>query len=199
MIILPTTPAPADYSVSLVDYGSTLTPPLGGAEQRINRAGSKLELSVVMPPMRNKEEGRLFVVALMKAKSEGLRMSFPLGGIVPENNPGEPIVRSEGETGTLIRIGGFTPGYTYETGQPFSIIGPDGTSYLHYAALGKFATAAGISNIEIYPPAREIFPLGSPCNFHAPIIEGLVDGDPTSWNISVDHLLGIEFTVRERK
>ena len=112
MINLPPTPAPSDYSVSLVDYGSTLTPPLGGAEQRINRAGSKLELSVVMPPMRNKEEGRLFALALMRAKSEGLRMQFPLGGIVPENNAGDPVTRFNGETGTTLRLNGFTPGWT---------------------------------------------------------------------------------------
>jgi len=199
MINLPTTPAPADYSVSLVDYGSTLTPPLGGAEQRINRAGSKLQISVVMPPMRNKDEGRRFVTALMQAKNQGLRMPFPLGGIDPGNNVGSPVIRFDGETGTTLRLEGFTPGFSYLEGQPFSVTGPDGTSYIHFIRTAKTATASGVSNVDIWPPAREIFQAGNVCNFRIPVIEGLIDGDPLEWNISVEQFLGIEFTLRERK
>lgn len=199
MIELPETPAPVSFTARLIDFGTTLVPPLGGAEQRINRSGSKMELSVVMPPMRNKDEGRIFVSKLIQAQSLGLRMKYPLAGLGSNQDPGSPVVRLDGQIGTILRVGGLTPGFSTVEGQPFSVTAADGTSYLHYITRAVNATASGNNNFDVWPPLRDIFNIGDVCEFTNPVIEGLIEGDAREWNISVEHLVGIEFTIRERK
>lgn len=198
MIQLPDNPAPAACNFTLIDFGSTLRPQLGGAEQRINRGGSKVFLSVTMPPMENREQGRKFVSRLIRAKSEGLRMDYPLGGI-EVGNPGAPETANNNQIGSVLALTGFTPGYQLKEGQPFSIIDSNGYSYLHFIAEDATVDIGGSVSASIYPPLRELFNIGASCNFLQPVIEGVVDGDDTEWSLSVDHILEISFGVRERK
>src|SRR3546814_1410678 len=70
VIVLPSDPAPNGATPMLRDFGGTLTPFLGGPEQRINRLGTRLGIRVSMPPMRNGDNGRIFVSRLLQARSE---------------------------------------------------------------------------------------------------------------------------------
>jgi len=198
MINLPTSPAPADYAVTLIDYGSTLTPPLGGAEQRINRLGSKFRVAFAMPPMRNKDEGRVFVSRLIRGKSEGARIPLPLSGI-DVGSPGSPVIAGAAQIGRIINFSGFSSGYEIKEGQPFSIQDAAGTHFLHYASAPATADAGGAATITIDPAVRVVFNNNAPCHFETPMIEGLVEGDNLEWGMSVDHLLQLEFAIRERK
>src|SRR3546814_6357232 len=74
VIVLPSDPAPNGATPMLRDFGGTLTPFLGGPEQRINRLGTRLGIRVSMPPMRNGDNGRIFVSRLLQAKQDRLLM-----------------------------------------------------------------------------------------------------------------------------
>src|SRR3546814_3983584 len=71
VIVLPSDPAPNGATPMRRDFGGTLTPLLGGPEQRINRLGTRLGIRVSMPPMRNGDNGRIFVSRLLHAKTLG--------------------------------------------------------------------------------------------------------------------------------
>jgi len=197
MQLLPPSPAPQDVTVSAVDFGNTLTPPLGGAQQRINRPGNRWMLSVTMPPMPTDEIGRIFISRLVRAKSEGLRMKFPLNG-VNVGNPGSPVIDGAGQAGRLINLRGFAPNYTVKEGFFFSIE-TNGTHYLYHVNDGITLDASGAGSIIINPMLREPPNDGDPCNFAEPMIEGLVEGQDWEWNYSLAHNSEMSFDLKERK
>jgi len=199
MKILPTTPAPSAVTPSLVDFGNTLTPALGGSEQRINRLGNRFRLSVTMPPMQNKEQGMKFVNRLVRGRSEGLRMKFPLSGFNP-GTPGSPAVDGANHAGRLLDVAGFTPGYQIKEGQFFSIE-TDGQHYLYMIdADNSSSTGAPYgANLVINPMLRIPPSDGDICHFAQPMIEGLIEGSETQWNYALDYNVGIEFTIKERR
>lgn len=201
MIDLPISPAPARYKVTAIDFGATLTPPLGGADQRINRPGSKFSVEFTMPPMFNKEEGRLFTTRLMRGQRQGARLPFPLGGIEPgvASTQVTPKLFGAAQTGTTINLYHFVGGYQVQEGQPFSIEDAAGNHYLHFAAETRTAQANGTMSLLIEPGIREIFPTATACHFEEPMIQGLCEGDAKEWDVSVEKILGIVFTIRERK
>lgn len=197
---LPTTPAPQVATPSYVDFGSTLTPALGGSEQRINRLGNRFRLSVTMPPMENRDEGRVFLARLIRGKSEGLRMRFPLAGFNP-NSPiavGTPNIIGSGHSGRSIPIRNFSPGYTVKEGQFFSIF-TDGGHFLHMA--DEEVTANGIGNLSLtINPLLRVSPNdGAVLHFEQPMIEGLIEGNEQQWDYALDYSVGLEFSIKERR
>ncbi len=78
MIDLPTDIGPSSASAALIDFGAFLTPPLGGPVQRVDRMGNRFRISVGMPPMLSASDGRRWVSRLIRGKTEGARMPFPL-------------------------------------------------------------------------------------------------------------------------
>ena len=202
MKVLPTTPAPQVATPSYVDFGATLTPSLGGSEQRINRLGNRFRLSVTMPPMQNKEAGRVFIARLIRGHSEGLRMNFPLGGFNPgtEAEIGSPVVSGSSQSGRLLNLRGFTPGYTVKEGQFFSILTgtPEG-HFLYQADEEVTANFTGAIQLTINPLLRVSPDDGDICFFHKPKIEGLVEGSDWQWDYALDYNVGIEFVIKERR
>ncbi|WP_430635017.1 hypothetical protein [Sphingomonas hankookensis] len=55
----------------LLQWGSELTPTLGGVTQRLDRIGSRHAIDVQMPPMRIEADGRRWIARLLRAKQEG--------------------------------------------------------------------------------------------------------------------------------
>lgn len=196
MKILPTSPAPQVATPSVVDFGSTLTPALGGPEQRINRLGNRWRLAVTMPPMQNKDEGRVFISRLVRGRSEGVRMRFPLAGFNP-GSPGSPNVQGSGQAGRILNLSGFQAGYTVKEGQFFSIE-TNGTHYLHQADGEVTADGSGVAQLTINPLLRVSPGNGDVCHFAQPMIEGLVEGQEWQWDYALDYTVGIEFTIKER-
>src|SRR3546814_2231823 len=92
----------------LRDFGGTLTPFLGGPEQRINRLGTRLGIRVSMPPMRNGDNGRIFVSRLLQAKQDRLLMDWPPPGFTI-GAPGSPLVSTAASGGTALAIKTLTP------------------------------------------------------------------------------------------
>lgn len=197
MKVLPSTPAPQVATPSYVDFGSTLTPALGGAEQRINRLGNRFRLAVTMPPMENKDEGRVFIARLIRGRSEGVRMKFPLSGFNP-GSPGSPVVNGGGQSGRLLQLRGFNSGYTVKEGQFFSIE-KNGSHYLYQADEEVSADNSGIMQLTINPLLRASPADGATCHFVEPMIEGLIEGSDWQWDYALDYSVGIEFVIKERR
>lgn len=197
MKVLPSSPAPQGATPSYVDFGSTLTPALGGAEQRINRLGNRFRLAVTMPPMENKDEGRVFIARLIRGRSEGVRMKFPLSGFNP-GDPGSPVVNGGGQSGRLLQLRGFASGYTVKEGQFFSIE-KGGSHYLYQADEEVSANGAGVMQLTINPLLRASPVDGATCHFAEPMIEGLIEGSDWQWDYALDYSVGLEFVIKERR
>lgn len=199
MIDLPTDPAPRDVSLTLLDFGNTIAPFLGGPEQRINRLGSRYSLAVTMPPMRNAEQGQKFVSRLTRGKSEGVKMKLPLGGVNPGTAAeiGEPKIWVS-TSGRTIRLKGFVEGYTIKEGQMFSVE-TGGTHYVYMSNTEATVSAGGNVNLEVSPLLRVPHLVDDRVHFLEPMIEGFIEGQDWQWSYALDHTVGIQFTVRERK
>jgi len=194
MIDLPDYPAPASAQPAMIDFGGTLTPSLGGPVQRINRMGSRTRLSVSMPPM-NKANARKWVNRLMRGKSEGVRMPFPLLDFNP-GLPGSVLVNGASQSGSSLIVDGATPNYPFREGQPFSVL-TGGKHYLHWVTAETIASNTGTATMPIVPMLRLSPADNSVCYFGRPMIEGFILGEEWSWQMSVEHIVGIEFVISE--
>lgn len=194
MIELPDSPAPNGVSPTLIDYGLILRPALGGAVQRVDRAGSRFRAEVSFPPMRP-DTARRFISRLLDAKREGLRIEYPLLG-VSQGIPGTPVVDGAGQTGTTLAVRGLTPRYAFKEGFWLSIV-KAGQHYLHNCRSNAVAGGDGATTVTITPPLRTDFPDGAAIHLAKPMIEGLIDGNEWSWSIPVERLIALQVTIEE--
>lgn len=195
MIDLPDWPTPNGADLALQDFGAFLTPALGGPVQRVNRMGSRFKISVSMPPLTSAKVGRQWVSRLVQGKSEGVRMPLPLLDFDP-GLPGTVLVNGAGQTGSSLIVDGATPNYIFREGQPFSIL-TGGKHHLYLVRTETIANGSGQATLPISPMLRRPHADNDPCHFGEPMIEGFISGDELSWNLSLEHLIGIQFDIAE--
>lgn len=196
MIQLPSLPAPNGASPGYVDFGGFLTPVLGGRVQRLDRMGNRFKLHVSMPPMPSADTGRIFVSRLIRGKTEGVLMEYPLLDFEP-GAPGSPLVNGGGQAGRTLIADGFTPNYSIREGQWFSLV-HDGQRYLHNVDAGVTANASGQATLSISPMLRVEPDDDDVLEFGKPMIEGFIMGEEWRWEMSLAHHLGMEFEIEER-
>ena len=196
MITLPTSPAPVAAAPYIVDFGGFLTPGLGGEVQRLDRMGNRFGIAVTMPPLESEEDGRILVGRLIRGKTEGVLTQFPLLSFDP-GSPGAPLVNGTGQSGKSLICDGFTAGYTIKEGQWFSLI-HGGRRYLHNVDAQVAANGSGQATLTISPMLRIEPANNAVLEFAQPMIEGFIHGEEWRWQMSLEHLIGIEFEVRER-
>lgn len=195
MITLPTDPAPVGASPSLIDFGGFLEPGLGGEVQRLDRMGNRFAISVSMPPMQI-ETGRVFISRLIRGKTEGVRMEYPLCDFNP-GAPGTPRVNGAGQAGRLLVCDGFMPGYQVKEGQPFTVV-TDGRYYLYFSDAAVTANGSGQLTLQFSPMLRAGPADNDLLLFTQPLIEGFIHGEEWRWSMDLNRMVGIEFDVRER-
>jgi hypothetical protein len=195
MIELPASPAPNGVTPRLIDYGAVLRSPTGGASLRLDRAGSRFAAEVSFPPMKA-DTARVFVSRLLDAKSEGLRIEYPLLDI-RQGNPGNPVVDGAGQAGKTLKLRGLTPGYAFREGFWLSIEDEVGQHYLHNCRSNGVAAPTGRATMTITPALRWPFANGAKVHLAKPMIEGLVDGNEFSWQIPVNRLIALAVTIEE--
>ena len=196
---LPNEPAPRNVTMGYVDFGTTLTPALGGSETRVNRLGNRFRVQVTMPPMST-EDARIWVARLVRGRSEGVRMLLPLGVGIPPISFSEilaPKISGSGQTGRVINMFDFEPGYTVKEGQFFSIFNDEQHS-VYMADEDATANGLGFMTLTINPLLRKSYPNGTRCLFRKPHIEGLVEGDDWNWDLALDGTVPLSFTIKER-
>jgi hypothetical protein len=183
-----------DSAVIPVRFGGILRPSSGGPEMILNRLGDRTSVRVTTPPLMNTTDGRILFQRLLRGLSDGVLMKFPNRGSVV-GSPGSPVVSVAVSGGSAVTIGGLSSGYTIREGQPFSII-HGGRRYLYFS--NQDATASGGSaSTTVRPLIRTPLSIGDVVELAAPMIEGIVDGDPTAWERSAANMAPFTFTVRE--
>lgn len=192
-IELPADPAPATATPRLLDFGATLTPPMGGPAQRLNRIGARYAVDVAMPPL-TPDQRRVFVARLARGMTEGVLMRFPQPGL-DAGEPGAPVVSGAGQQGSALRIRGLAAGYVIREGQALSIIFA-GRRYLHLAT-ADVAVAAGAALVPIVPMLRVSPNDGAVVEIKEPMIEGNLSGNELPWQIELDHNTNLAFTISE--
>lgn len=197
MIELPTWAVPNGASPFLIDFGGFLTPGLGGEVQRIDRMGNRFGITVSLPPVVGKDRGRILVSRMIRAKTEGVRIEYPLLDFAP-GNAGTILIDGAGQTGRTLDVKGALPHYAFREGQPFSVENSDGRHYLHFVDTDAVADAAGDASLTISPMLREEFGDGDSCHFAKPMVEGFIEGDEWRWRLSIERHINIEFELRER-
>ena len=195
MIELPSCPAPNGASPSLYDRGYTVEGAAGGASLRVDRPGSRYRIAVTYPVM-DAETARIFVSRLIRAKSQGLRIPYPLQG-VNQGSAGAPVVDGADQQGTSIAIRNCTPGHRFKEGYWLSIEGADGQHYLDNIAATVDAGADGTCTLPLSLPLRTPFADGAAVHAAKPMIEGLVEGDEVNWNLALAGLAQLSFAIRE--
>lgn len=192
-ILLPSSPGIRAGKPRLLDFGGTLTPPLGGPAQKLNRLGNRFQLDVELATSPGDTTGRIFVNRLLRALTAGAILPFPQD--MDSGLPGTPVVDGAGQLGSSLQLRGFTPGYQVLEGQFFSII-YGGRRYLH-AAADNVATGTGQLVLPIVPMLRISPNDGATCEFGQPMIEGFLSGNSQEWALQRDPYLDISFTITE--
>ncbi len=195
MIDLPTDIGPSSASAALIDFGAFLTPPLGGPVQRVDRMGNRFRISVGMPPMLSASDGRRWVSRLIRGKTEGARMPFPLLDFDP-GAPGAPLINGAGQTGTSMIMDGFTPNYVLREGQFFSIV-TGGRHHLYNVRTETIASNTGTVTLPISPMIRVAHLDNDVCHFGQPMIEGFILGEEFAWSMSIERHIGLGFDIVE--
>lgn len=194
MIDLPLSPAPAAATPALLFFGAQLTPALGGPVQQVERMGTRFRLSVTMPPMRG-ATARQWVARLVRGKSAGVRMPFPLLDFDP-GIPGQFLVNGGGQSGKALAIDGGRPNYVFREGQFFSIL-TGGQHYLHMVTAETIASGAGAGTIPIEPMLRVSPADNAELHVARPMIEGFIAGEELSWEMGLAHFQQWAFDIAE--
>lgn len=196
MIELPDWAIPNGAEAGLIDFGSFITPALGGEVQRIDRMGNRHRISITFPPMPSDKKGRILVSRLKRAKTEGLRIEYPLLDFKP-GAPGSPLVKGAGQSGTSLILDGFTPYYAIREGQWFSIE-TNGRHYLYSVNDEVIADASGNATISINPMLRAEPNDNDVCHFAKPMIEGFAQGNEFAWTMALERNIGLAIDIEER-
>lgn len=196
VIELPAWAVPNSIEPYLRDFGTVLTPFLGGPEQRINRLGTRFGLRVTLPPMPTRDLALIVQSRLLRAREDRLRMEW----IQPDFDtgaPGTPMISAAVAAGTSIPLKGMASGYTVKEGQMLSII-RGSRRYIHMFSADGAASAGGTLQAGIWPMIRASLVTNDIVEIAKPMIEGFVSpGDELSWQISVDRFASFSFTVAE--
>lgn len=194
MIELPAEFVPRDAAPSLLDYGMVLRPASGAPALRVNRPGSRFTLQVAFPPMQP-EKARRFVALMARAKREGLRMAYPLMGLV--QGGGAAKVDGSGAAGTSLPLKNMTPNYMIRQGMWLSVEDADGVRCLHTVAEAVRVGADGKATLSIEPPLRVTLVNDDDVQIAAPTIEGIVTSE-VNWSLPVNRVIaGLGFTLEE--
>lgn len=187
---------PTDANVLLRDFGTVLTPFLGGPDQRINRLGTRFALRVTLPPLDTKDEALIVQSRLLRAREDRLRMDWPQPGF-DTGYSGAPIVAAAVASGTTLPLAGLIPGYVIREGQFLSIIHAC-RRYVHMFAVNRAVAGDGSVTATIWPMLRTPLSIADIVEIAVPKIEGLVSpGEEVSWQISVDRMASFSFTISE--
>lgn len=194
MIELPAEFVPREAMPQLLDFGMLLRPASGAPALRVNRTGSRYVLQVAFPPMQP-EKARRFVALMQVAKREGLRMAFPLMGLV--QGGGAAKVDGSGAAGTSLPLKNMTPGYMVRQGMWLAVEDADGTRCLHNVAEAARVASDGKVTLTIEPPLRVALVNDDDVNVSAPTIEGWITSD-VGWALPVNRIVsGLGFTLEE--
>ena len=192
MIDLPTFAVPGSMRPRLIDAGFNQEGIQ--SDDYIPRKGSRYEIAFTFGPY-TPENARVMVARLVAGKQGGIRVMLPLLHDQPTT---ASRLNGAVTTGRTIAIDGMSVGYEIKEGFWLSLV-KNGQHYLHSVGVGATANSSGETTVELNELLRTDFPDAAAVHITEPQIEGLVQGDEASWQVPVDRLIGIQFTIKERQ
>jgi hypothetical protein len=168
---------------------------VGGGSLRIDRPGNRWEIELSFP-IRSGADARVAMARFARAKSEGLRVEFPLQG-VDQGNPGLPVVDGTTSAGRVLKLKTMIAGYQAKEGYWLTLIDAGGTRYLHQISALATVDGAGKVELSVEPPLRVIPADGWQVLIAKPEVEGLVLS-AVEWGLAPGEFnTGISVTLRE--
>lgn len=193
-IIMPSCPPIKEGVPRYVFYGTSQKPTLGGPEGRIQRLGDRWGIDIQTYPALYAEHGMAYLSRLVRGLKNVVRVPFPEPG-VSQTGFGAPVVSQAGSAGQVLPVGGLIPGVTIREGKFFNVV-IGGRYYLHQVAETVVAGQDGSAVLLIEPMLRRQPPQGSALDF-VPKIEGFVQGNEQSWQISRSKYLPFNYSIVE--
>jgi hypothetical protein len=195
MIELPTGVHPNGATPTLLDFGGVMRPATGAKILRLDRAGNRFRVAMTLP-IRPGDDARRIIARLLAAKSEGLKVEYPLQGVY-QGTPGDFVVDGAGQSGNTIALRGGTPHYAAKEGFWLTIYDEADQGYLHNVKAVALADASGDILLTVTPNLRVPFADGARVELSEPTIEGLVESD-ISWDLALGELVdSLSFTIEE--
>lgn len=191
MIILPDTPAHRKQRVFQIDFGETQEPFLGGPETFVGRLGSRLGITVDLPPMKY-EQAMPWIARGLSAVGETVEFRFRQQDFVPEQPDGATASAAAANTDWVTITQGAGNNYPVE-GQAFTII-KGVRKYLH------FVREIDGAYTRIFPLLRTPLLGNEVCEFMEPVIQGSFNRSRiTEWDLDRALTVGLSFDIREQR
>ncbi|ASE38476.1 hypothetical protein [Brevundimonas vesicularis] len=196
MIELPNCPPIASATPKLIGYFTDQTPTLGGPQSRVSRLGDRWGMAVETYPAVYAEEGRVYLARLLRGMTDTVTIAVPEPGLSGLDF-GVPVV-SAAAAGRLLPVSGLGAGRVVPEGKLLSII-VGGQRFLYITTAEVTASGAGVATLPIYPTLRRQPAIGATVELSNPKMEGFVQGNEQSWQISRSKRLGFSYAIMERE
>lgn len=191
-ISLPDTPAHRKQKIFQISFAENQEPMLGGPETRIARLGTRLGVSVELPPM-NYLTAMAWIARLMRSDEDESVFPFRQSGFTPAQAQNWTAQAAAANTYYLPVTRPGADALPVE-GQFFSIV-KNGRRYLHVVT--GAITAGGFN---IFPALRTSMAGAETVEFPSPKIQGQVNRDRiTEWEIDRALTVGVSFDLRETR
>lgn len=193
ILTLPIDPTPASMGIALISAKNPLGPSFGGDEQELQRKGSKYALTFQMPPMT-------YLTSMdwddLMCEGDTVLMRVFQPGFDP-GAPGTPLVNGGAQSGTSLIVDGLTPYHVIRKGQFINVV-TGGQHFLYRVAAEVVASNLGAATIPLRTMLRRPPSDNDVVKIAEPMIEGFVR-DMGEYVVGANHLVGLQFTVRERE
>lgn len=195
-ILLPVCPPIRTATPRYVFFGVDQTPTMGGTAGRISRMGDRWAIDVETYPAEYTAHGMAYLSRLVRGLKAHVLTGFPEPGVTPRSY-GAPVVASAGASGKSLPVSGLIPGDVIREGKFFSLV-ISGQRFLYQVAVEDVTVAPdGTAVLSIEPMLRRQPAAGAVLEIEAPKIEGFIQGNEQSWNVSRSKYLPFNFSIQE--
>lgn len=196
-VTLPQVPFMAEVRGRLVDFGATLTPPLGGVAQQIARMGDRYAYDVSLPSLSD-SCARAWIGARLRAKARAETLILLVPTVEQTDYPTGVYVNGGSQLGTTLNVHGLGAGRVVKAFTPFSFQ-VSGRHYLHMTTDEVTANGGGSAQLPIAPMLRVSPADAQAVEFQAPKLEGFLDGNTVDWDLRRLKRYGTSFTLTENE
>jgi hypothetical protein len=177
----------------LVTGRAELRPAWGGDIQRLNRAGSRYAIDVVMPVMTYADAQDWSAI---EDETATVTMQIVQPGL-DTGAPGTPLVNGGSQSGTSLIIDGLTPYYVIRKRQWLSVT-TGGRLYAYRAKGETVANGSGQATVTLATMLRAVHGNNDPVNLADPRIEGFATSPDDAWATNTAGHVALSFTIEER-